>query len=163
MRSGMSPVEFFMRCNRKPAQQDLLDRITELSPEDIDNCGQPLWVRKALHELAKRGGKTASVTATAIADQMQENHKQNMIPTFPVYRWTKETILIKQEKGMSYDLEPGELVLVDTASGEIKIDYSVLKPDHAIIGEIMNNSDIIGMMTDREFIEYVAQDKQRRL
>lgn len=163
MRTGLSPVEFFLKCKRKPKQQELLDRIETLTQEDIDNSGQPQWVRKALTELKKRNGITARQSAEVLAQQMQDSHMQAPDPTFPVYRWTRAPIEVKPQKGMSLEILPRELMLVDTNRNEIKIDYSILSLTYAKIQEITSQAEIVGMMTHRQFIEFVAQDKQRRL
>ena len=69
----MNPDKFFQKMKKKPAQQAVLDNIQNYTEEDIDNLSGPhfpQWIKDALKELAKRGGKTAEDEAQRIAALM---------------------------------------------------------------------------------------------
>lgn len=159
MRSGLSKVDFFLKCKRKPAQQDLLDRIETLSQEDIETCGQPLWVREALTELKKRGGKSQSQSIEAIADRMQANTPQVAAPTHDIFKWTGPEVDIKPQRGMGITLMHGDIYLYDAQTSEVKIDYNIIQVNHATIQMLLGNSTYMAHLTDREYIEFVSQNK----
>lgn len=80
MRSSKSKSEFFAKMKKKPAQQKVLDNISDYTLEDIDQLRGPhfpKWVRQALVgikqqaiEFDNRGGKTPEQVATEIATKM---------------------------------------------------------------------------------------------
>ncbi len=87
MRSDKSPREFFSKMKKKPALQKILDNLDDYTSEELENVqGQPLWIRKELIELQKRGGVTPEATAMQLANMMKSE------PRLPesknkVYRW----------------------------------------------------------------------------
>ena len=80
MRSSKSKDEFFRKMKKKPAQQEVLDNISNYSIEQLENLRGnvfPKWVRQALVkikeqelEFISRGRKTPEQVATEIAAQM---------------------------------------------------------------------------------------------
>lgn len=159
MRSGLSKVDFFLKCNRKPAQQDLLDRLDTLTLDDIEACGQPLWVREALSELKKRGGKSQSQTIEAIADAMEAATPIVSTPTYSVFKWNGPEIDIKPAKGMGIVVEPNDIFLFEPETGSIKIGYNMVQVNHATIQMLLGNSSYQTNLSHRDYIEYVAQNK----
>lgn len=86
MRSSKSKDEFFRKMNKKPAQQEVLDNISNYSIEQLENLRGnvfPKWVRQALVkikeqelEFVARGGKTPEQAAAELAAQMREASKE---------------------------------------------------------------------------------------
>jgi hypothetical protein len=153
-------LEFFIKMKHKPAQKDLLDRVASLTDEEIENCGQPAWIRKHLRTLRDRKGLTTNQSAAAIANLMQSNHIQLPDPKFAILEWTEPDIIVKPDgRGMAYDLQTGNIFLADTKAAQLKIEYSVLNVSSVRIQEFIKRSKIIGMMTDREYIEEVGRRK----
>lgn len=80
MRSSKSKDEFFRKMKKKPAQQEVLDNISDYTIEQLENLRGnvfPKWVRQALVkikeqelEFISRGRKTPEQIATEIAAQM---------------------------------------------------------------------------------------------
>jgi len=77
MRSSKSKDEFFRKMKKKPAQQEVLDSISDYTIEDIENLrgnAFPKWVRQALVKIKEgelefiaRGGKTPETAAEELA------------------------------------------------------------------------------------------------
>jgi hypothetical protein len=69
----MNQDKFFQKMKKKPAQQAVLDNMTEYSEEDINNLSGPhfpQWIKEQLLELKKRNGRTADSIAEEIAAKM---------------------------------------------------------------------------------------------
>lgn len=73
MRSYLSTSKFFQKMKKKPALQAVLDNIDNYTADDIDKLTGthfPAWIKEELHQLVKRGGKTAEDEAERIAALM---------------------------------------------------------------------------------------------
>lgn len=73
MRSYHNPDIFFKKMKKKKEVQDVLDKISDYSDEDIDNLTGPhfpQWIKDQLKKLNKRGGKTSEDIANEIAAKM---------------------------------------------------------------------------------------------
>lgn len=165
--SMMSKSDYFLRIKHKPAQKLLLDKAKSgnLTEEDIEGCGQPLWVRQALLELIENGGVTNSQRATsaanAIADAMQAASKVLPAPKFPVFEWVGPEMLIKPQRGFSYDIQTGDYFLVDIKAHQVKVNYSVLSLSSSQISSMLNVGKFIGDYTDLEYVNILGLHKQR--
>lgn len=74
MRSEVhSPTEFFKRMKKKPALQAIIDNLDQMTEKDIDNCGQPLWIRKELKKLKEPCRPAGYLTPEEIADIMMQS------------------------------------------------------------------------------------------
>jgi hypothetical protein len=77
--SKYSEEEFFFRMKKKPALQALLDRLSDLTEEDIEAAKQPLWIRKILIKLKNNQIDTRTeadkrAEAERIADLMMKRN-----------------------------------------------------------------------------------------
>lgn len=155
-------IEFFKKMKLKPAQKDLLDRVTTLTDDEIENCGQPAWIRKHLRTLRDLNGLTPAEHVSRIANQMQANHVDRPPPSFPVFEWISPEENIKPDgRGFDLDIRTGDLFLADPGANQMKIDYSVLPIRSARIQTYTSRSRFVGMMTDRDYIEELGRRKQR--
>jgi len=164
MRSALfGKSDYFMRIKRKPAQEDLYQKVirNELSDEEIENCGQPLWIREALREIKTRGGLTQWQCVDKVIEEAEAAQARAANQTYPVYEWTAPMMEVTPEKGMSLEVFPGNLMLVDRPRGQVKIDYSLLTLSPAKIDALLGNAKYICDSTDTGFVELVGSRKQR--
>lgn len=164
MRSALfGKSDFFLRIKRKPAQEDLYQKVIrgELSDEEIANCGQPLWVREALTEIKQRGGKTQWQCVDEVIAQAEAAQVKASQQVYPVYEWTRGTHLVVPPKGFDLEILTGEWFLVDRPRGQVKVDYTLLNLEPAIIDELVAAGKYLGSFTDPDFIENVTLRKKR--
>jgi hypothetical protein len=158
--------DYFLRIKRKPAQEDLYQRVVagNLTDEEIENCGQPLWVREALAEIKLRGGKTQWETINALIADTESAQEIAKNQTYPVYEWTAESFLIVPQKGFDLEVLTGEWILVDRRRNQVKVDYTLLNVDSAIIETLIGKSpNYLGEFTEVAFITSVGKRKQPTL
>lgn len=87
MRSSKSKDEFFRKMKKKPAQQEVMDNISDYTIEDIENLRGgpfPKWVRQALVKIKEqelefiaRGNKTPEEVAVELANAMTKASLDN--------------------------------------------------------------------------------------
>lgn len=87
MRSYKGKDEFFRKMNKKPAQQEVLDNISDYTIEQLENLRGsvfPKWVRQALVKIKEkdlefiaRGGKTPEQVAMELATRMMKASLDN--------------------------------------------------------------------------------------
>ena len=121
MRSTKNKTEFFMKMKKKPALQDILDRIDSLSVEDIDNTSQPMWTKTELKRYKENDGFTSPAI---IAAKMIANSPQPTKDIVHVYRYIGESKYVA-----NIEIIESELVavinfdLVKVGHSEINIKY----------------------------------------
>lgn len=161
MRSSKSPVDFFMKMKKKPPLQELYDNLENLTETEIENSGQPLWIREVLTSLQREGIPTEPDMDLigAMADRM-EAQGNPIVPTFPVFQWNHGDLWIKpQTSRLEIQLVKGDNVLCDVNERLIKIEYISVSVDHATIVRIMRDARYLGLMSDRQYIEYVSSNR----
>lgn len=70
MTAARGSFEFFQRMKKKPPLQAILDDLENMSMEDIDACGQALWIRQHLHTMKREADPCFDETIEDIANQM---------------------------------------------------------------------------------------------
>jgi len=162
MRSALyQKTDFLARMKRKPAQDLLYQKAISqtLTAEDIENSGQPLWFRTALYEMMERDGQTHRQVIDQIVAQTEAAQLAASLQTYPIYQWTSNMYEIVPEKGMSIEVETGDYILIDRRINHVKIEYSLLQVNPAIIDFIEQNASFVCDQTDPMFIEMVAQKR----
>lgn len=156
--------DYFMRIKRKPAQEELYQKaITNtLSDEDIENCGQPLWIREALREIKIRGGKTQWQTVDQVIAEAELAQAQAALQEYSCYEWIQPAQLIVPAKGFDCEIEPGDAFLVDPLRGQVKIEYTVLNISHVKMKEMSEVSKLLGRFTDSGFVGLLTQRRKLR-
>lgn len=161
MRSGMSKEDFFLKCNRKPAQELLYQKVLAgtLTIKEIETCGQPLWVRQALTKLLETNGLSKEeYNKRQLAELDLIVPEQKLIRhTFPVYTWNSSDYEIIPEKGFSTTIRNDSLILIDIEQLQIKVDFTVSSVTLNQIKYIINNGTLLGFFTDADFIEEVGK------
>ena len=154
--------DYFLRIKRKPAQELLYQRVVagELTDDDIESCGQPLWVREALHEIKARGGKTQWQTVDAVIAATEAAQAEAAKQLYPVYQWILPMEEIIPSKGMSVEIETGDFILIDRLRGQMKVDYSLLTLEPAKMESIAMRSEFKRLATDPDFVAMVGLRKQ---
>lgn len=163
MRSALfGKGDYFKRIKRKPAQELLYQRAIamELTDEEIETCGQPLWIREALRDIVARGGQTQREMIDKLIAQTEEDQRRAAAQTYPVWVWRGENQTIVPTRGFDLEIETGNFVLIDRARGQVKIDYSLLNLDDAKIQAIESRCEFVGTYTDPGFLELVGSRKQ---
>lgn len=164
MRSSLyGKSDYFLRIKRKPAQEELYQKVIagNLSDEEIENCGQPLWVREALAEIKTRGGKTQWQVVDEVIAEAEAAQARAALQEYSVYEWTKPNELIVPPKGFDYEIEPGNAFLADPLRAQVKIEYTVLTISHARMKEMIEASTFLGRFTDLGYVGLL--DARRKL
>jgi DNA helicase TIP49 (TBP-interacting protein) len=160
MRSAIyGKAEFFVRMNRKPAQEILYQKVLkdELTDDEIEKCGQAKWVREALFELKTRHGKTQSQVALELANNaVTVKFREN-----PVYLYTGPQVTIRSKSNsklnitMDYELNTNSYILMDEKAEQIKTKDSLLQVTIHDINKLKNSSTFVNMMSDMDFVTFI--------
>lgn len=162
MRSSLyQKTDFLARMKRKPAQELLYQKAVSqtLTAEEIESSGQPLWFRTALYEMIQRDGQTHQQVINSIVERVEAAQLEASLRTYPIHQWVSSQQEIIPDKGMSVEVEPGDFILIDRQSNHVKIEYSLLQVNPAIIDFIEQNTSFVCDRTDPMFIEMVAQKR----
>lgn len=166
--------EFFRKMKKKPALQAVLDKLDELTVEDLTSLpDQPLWIREQLVKLKQRNGLTSSQVAEQLADRMMQSApQQTPQPAREVRVWQGDPAFIGGGHSGQFAAEilPGDIVLllppqtsethgVPMGHYEAKLDSSVIKLTPTQWDVLLRNTALVGVMTEKEYTEEV----QRRL
>ena len=93
MRSDKDRGEFFLKLNHKPHVRELIERLDELTDNDIDNLSEPKWVRDGLKAAKQHQSQIQSnIRAHKIAQDMIDNSiPKNIDSMVEVYEWQGPT------------------------------------------------------------------------
>jgi len=162
MRTYMDKTDFFLRIKRKPAQEELLQKVRagELTEQQIEECGQPLWVREALTNILLRGGQSSNEAVMEEVARREAIQAANARQTYPQYEWIGPTMELKPKRGFSYEVQPGEYVLADVGRGQIKIDYTLIIADTDLFAAIAPHLKYREDVTDPGHVNSVGLRKQ---
>lgn len=165
MRSSLyGKSDYFLRIKRKPVQEELYQKVISgnLTDEEIENCGQPLWVREALTEIKTRGGKTQWQVVDQVIARTEAAQAMAALQEYSVYEWKKANELIVPPKGFDYEIEPGNLFLADPIRAQVKIEYTVLNISHVKMQEMIDASVFLGRYTDPGYVELLTMRRKLR-
>lgn len=150
MRTTKNPVDFFLAMKKKPAQQKLFDNIDSLSDDDIDRCGQPLWIRDVLKKL--KGGY---INVDQIADLMEVSIDEI---EYPVFRYKGNTHELKLKNG-TVEISHNDLILILEKSTIIaNMAYEIVD-----LEDLIKKSDFIGNMLKNDFFTMYQKEVEAKL
>lgn len=154
MRTFYSKDEMLLAvAKKKPRLQALVDRVADMSPQDIETLSEPLWVKEALSILKASGGLGQKERLSLIlqrADEAESEAKALPQPTYEVRLWDGQPEFI----GTDMDFRHGWKIQVDTGDtfmllddDQVRFGDSVLRVDEWNRYPLMLNSKLIGYMT----------------
>ena len=144
MRSRLSKADFFEQMKKSPKQQQLLDSIKSLTEEDIESCGEPYWIRKALV------GIQSKRRAMALAIHMRATYVPPADKTYTVYEWTGPTYTFAPKGHLSLDIEPGNLFYF-IAPDVVKVNNFILNLDAGFDSILLKYGIVVDIMTSNEY------------
>lgn len=108
MRSYHDPQIFFKKMKKKPALQKIIDNIEEYSDQDIEQSGQPKWIREQLLLYKKHGGYAVEASELFTFDTLApEEYKTIIVKTDFWMKYGDSTKLKKElfiEKGSKIEI-----------------------------------------------------------
>ena len=150
MRTNKNPVEFFIAMKKKPAQQALYDNVKNLSYEEIEKCGQPLWIRNALKKL-----KDGYMNADQIADLMEVEIEEI---EYPVFRYKGPNHDLKLKNG-TVEISTNDLILVLEKSTIIaNMAYEIID-----LESLLKKSDFVNRMLKSDFFAMYQKELEAKI
>ena len=153
MRSQYSKDEFLLAvAKKKPRLQDLIDRVDQMTDEDIDALSEALWVKEGLKILKLSGGKGQKERLNDIldaADKADELARQIPPQTYEVRLWVGPEEFLGSNHG-----DKDWQIQVETDDSFLIIDDDYVRFGDSVIHvgpfdryPLMLNSNLLGYMT----------------
>ncbi len=144
MRSRLSKADFFIQMRKSDRQQELYDNVDNLTLDDIEQCGEPYWIRKALE------GIQAKRRAMAFAAGLRAQHIPVAEKTYTVYEWTSPTKTFAPKGHFSIDVDRGNwFYFID--SNMVKVNNFILVLEPGFESILLKNSVVVGTMSSNEY------------
>ncbi|MCK9529440.1 MAG: hypothetical protein M0R77_02555 [Gammaproteobacteria bacterium] len=166
MRSKYTPdVLLLATAKKKPRLQELIDKLPEMSDEDINSLSVQPWIKQALGILKIRGGKDQKEYLNDLIVQANEQvaaEDRIRSDRFTVRTWNNQNDQIfAQYPGTtikSYiEIKHGEPFLIQD-SQTIVLSGDFLNLTISEMTRVLNNSNVFKEMTKQEYFNYYNID-----
>lgn len=161
MRTDKSPEEFFDRMKQKPALQKILSELESYTVQELENIkGQPLWIRKVL--VIKRKQVDQDIVYNNIPwdklIKIEVRPENNPTHKFQIRRWIGPDWFMPCgiSGSMKIEIKPNDYLMINSTTFEASISSSKGKLNIEDWSCLMQNTEVVGMMTRQEFTEFVS-------
>lgn len=148
MRSGKSKSQFFNSMKKKPALQNILDNMDDMTWEEIDAIRQPKWIKDILYKMKHGGGNL--MTPESIAMSMAMGKGTPDTKAYSTYRYTGETRFVE-----GIEVFNGELLLmIDNDAIKIshtEIDKQLIEHQLQFVEKLETAADFINRKLDDDW------------
>jgi len=161
MRTDKSPEEFFDRMKKKPALQKILDEFESYTVQELENIkGQPLWIRKVLVIKRKQVDQDIVYNNIPWDKLIKIEVRSENDPTykFQIRRWVGPDWFMPCgiSGSMKIEIKPNDYLMINSTTFEASISSSKGKLNIEDWSCLMQNTEVVGMMTRQEFTEFVS-------
>lgn len=159
VRTRRSKEEFlFIVARKKPVLRDLINRLDEMSYDDIKGLQQPYWIREALASLKKHNIKTED----EIFNRFNDRITYGVIDpdkTFYVREWTGEDDFIGKSSNqmLQIQVESGEPILISPETSTIRLGSTQVTLPSNEWPKLITNSKPIGKFTRSQYFDYYQE------
>lgn len=160
MRSQYSKDEFLLAAaKKKPRLQALIDRVDQMTEEDIETLSEALWVREGLKILKLSGGKGQKERLQDIVDAADiADAKAKLIPpkTYEVRLWDMHEQFLGSnhgDKDWQIQVEPGDSFLI-VDDDYVRFGDSVVNIGPFDRYPLMQGSNLLGYMTLQNYKDF---------
>ncbi len=150
MTAARGSYEFFLKMKKKPALQNILDKLETMSYQDIDQCGERHWIighlkryRKELYGPTIEQAKAEAYASEMAGERILKDQKCRVL------RYTGGSKFIGNIKAQT-----GDLFYMDT---QLWIGTATVTPSVQETNYLEQNSEYIGDMTPEEYRIALAQ------
>lgn len=154
MRSFYSKDEMLVAvAKKKPRLQALVDRVTQMTQEEIQALSEPLWVREGLEILRQADGKSQKTRLQEIlqrADEQEAAARSAPQPTYEVRLYnvsaTEYVGTKTDERSWEIQVQYGDTFAI-ISEGQVKFGDSLLCVSEIDMKYLMSSSKLVGYMT----------------
>ena len=139
-------------AKKKPRLQALIDRVTEMSEEEIKALQEPLWVREALEILRQANGRSQKIRIAEIIERAEEQEaliRSQPQMTYEVRIWDCEPDFVGYEgidRSWKIQVETGDTFVIITEH-QVKFGDQLVTVGHEDQFNLYHKSKMVGYMT----------------